>query len=54
MFDLNSKPAFPEYVDTKRLWKRGEIAKVCTRAALAEKGPLDTRELALRVIRSLQ
>ena len=52
LFELNGEPSqFPAYIDTKRLWNRGEIAKVC-RAALATEGPRDTRELALRVIRA--
>jgi len=38
------------WADLSRLWKRGEIVQVC-RAALEAEGPLDTRELALRVIR---
>jgi hypothetical protein len=42
---------FPVYMDTLRLFKRGEIVTLC-KAALAQEGPLDTRELALRVIRA--
>lgn len=42
---------FPAYVDVSRLFKRGEMVTLA-RAALAEEGPLDTRELALRVIRA--
>jgi hypothetical protein len=42
---------FPVYVDTLRLFKRGEIVTLC-KAALAQEGPLDTRELALRVVRA--
>jgi hypothetical protein len=52
MFELDGEPSqFPVYIDTKHLWKRGEISKAC-QEALAAEGPLDTRELALRVIRS--
>jgi len=52
LFELNGEPQqFPLYVDIGRLWKRGEVVQVC-RAALALEGPLDTRELALRVIRA--
>lgn len=40
---------FPAYMDLSRLWKRGEMFGVC-KAALAKEGPLDTRELAARVI----
>jgi hypothetical protein len=36
-------------VDTLRLFGRGEIVAIF-KAALAKEGPLDTRELALRVI----
>jgi hypothetical protein len=42
---------FPVYMDTLRLFRRGEIVTIC-KAALAKEGPLDTRELALRVIRA--
>ncbi len=42
---------FPTYVDLGRLWKRGEISAVC-RQALEQEGPLDTRDLAVRVIRA--
>jgi hypothetical protein len=42
---------FPAYVDLGRLWRRGEIVTVC-REALAAEGPLDTRELAVRVLRA--
>jgi len=41
---------FPVYVDTLRLFRRGEIATLCKRAR-AKEGPLTTRELAIRVIR---
>jgi hypothetical protein len=50
LFELNGEPRqFPAYADIGRLWKRGEIVMVC-REALAKEGPLDTRELALRVV----
>jgi len=42
---------FPVYMDTLRLFRRGEIVIIC-KAALAKEGPLDTRELALRVIKA--
>ena len=42
---------FPVYVDTLRLFRRGEIATLC-KAALAEEGPLTTPELALRLVRA--
>ena len=40
---------FPAYMDTLRLFRRGEIVTIC-KAALASEGALDTRELALRVM----
>lgn len=42
---------FPVYMDTLRLFKPREIGTLC-KVALAAEGPLDTRELALRVIRA--
>ena len=42
---------FPVYMDTLRLFKPREISTLC-KAALAKEGPLDTRQLALRVIRA--
>jgi len=42
---------FPVYVDTLRLFRRGEIVTLC-KAALTEEGPLTTRDLAVRVIRA--
>jgi hypothetical protein len=52
LFELSGETLqFPAYVDLGRLWKRGEIAATC-REALAKEGPLDTRELAVRVLRA--
>src|SRR3990172_2555275 len=52
MFEApEGRTEFPVYVDTLRLFKRGEIVAICKKA-LVEEGPLDTRELALRVIRT--
>jgi hypothetical protein len=52
LFELNGESQqLPAYVAQGRLWKRGEIVSVC-REALAAEGPLDTRELAVRVIRA--
>jgi hypothetical protein len=52
MFEApEGRTEFPVYVDTLRLFKRGEIVAICKKA-LAEEGQLDTRELALRVIRA--
>ena len=39
------------YMDTGRLFPRGQIVKLC-RAALEAEGPLDTRQLALRVAKA--
>ncbi len=46
-----ARTEFPVYVDTLRLFRRGEIVSLCKKA-LTEEGPLDTRELALRVMRA--
>ncbi|MFD0988220.1 hypothetical protein [Methyloligella solikamskensis] len=52
MFEApDGRTEFPVYMDTLRLFKRGEIVRIC-KAALADEGPLDTRELALRVMRT--
>ncbi len=52
LFEVNGEPLqFPAYAAIGRLWKRGEMVAVC-RAALAAEGPLDTRELAVRVLRA--
>ena len=51
LFELrDDRSELPVYVDTRRLFPHGEIVAICKRA-LAKEGPLDTRELALRVIR---
>ena len=42
---------YPVYLDTSRLFRRGEIVAIC-KDALAKEGPLDTRELAVRVVKS--
>jgi len=42
---------FPVHVDIHRLFKRGELATLC-KEALAKEGPLDTRELARRVVKA--
>lgn len=41
----------PPYVDLNRVLRRGETTKLCMEA-LASEGPLDTRQLAMRVIRA--
>lgn len=50
IYEVNGEPSeFPAYVDFGPLFRRGEMMNIC-KAALASEGPLDTRELALRVI----
>lgn len=44
-------PDLPPYIDLNRVLRRGETTKICM-DALAAEGPLDTRQLALRVIRA--
>ncbi len=52
LFELTGDPSeFPPYIDLNRLLRRGETTKLCL-AALAAEGPLDTRELAQRVMRA--
>lgn len=49
MFERVSELEAPRYADVHRLFKRGEVTTICKRA-LAQEGPLDTRELAQRVM----
>jgi hypothetical protein len=50
LFELTGDPSeFPPYIDLNRLLRRGETTKICL-ATLAAEGPLDTRELAQRVM----
>ena len=52
LFEATGEAAdLPPYVDLNRVLRRGETTKVCM-DALAKEGPLDTRQLALRVIRA--
>ncbi len=52
LFEVTGEASdLPPYVDLNRLLKRGETTKICM-DALAAEGPLDTRQLALRVIRA--
>lgn len=52
MFEApEGRTQFPVYMDTLRLFKRGEIVTIC-KAALAKDSPLDTRQLALAVIKT--
>lgn len=41
----------PPYVDLNRVLRRGETTQICM-DALEKEGPLDTRQLAMRVIRA--
>jgi hypothetical protein len=51
IFDASSKPSdMARYVDTYRMFKRGEPWAICA-AALA-RGPHDTRELALELMKA--
>jgi hypothetical protein len=50
IFAASGRPAdMARYVDTRRLFKRGEPWAICS-AALAKDGPLDTRQLALALM----
>src|ERR1700722_124013 len=52
LFEITGEAAdLPPYVDLNRVLRRGETTKICM-DALAKEGPLDTRQLALRVIRA--
>jgi hypothetical protein len=52
LFEATGEAAdLPPYVDLNRVLRRGETTKICMDAIAAE-GPLDTRQLALRVIRA--
>jgi len=50
MFEASGEPGdMAPYVDLHRLFKRGEVIAIC-KLALETEGPLDTRELAHRVM----
>ena len=52
VFEAGDNPTEnPVYVSTRLLFRPREIATFC-KAALAQEGPLDTRELARRLMRS--
>src|SRR5471032_1642336 len=52
LFEAKGEAAdLPPYVDLNRVLRRGETTKICMEA-LAKEGPLDTRQLALLVIRA--
>lgn len=52
LFELSGDPSeFPAYIDLNRILRRGETTRLCM-AALKTEGPLDTRELAQRVMKA--
>lgn len=52
LFEATGNPSnFPSYVDLARVFRRGETTTICIDALRAE-GPLDTRQLTLRVMRA--
>jgi len=52
LYELTGDPRdFPPYIDLNRLLHRGETTRLCLEA-LAKEGPLDTRELAQRVMQA--
>jgi hypothetical protein len=52
LFAATGEPEdFPPYIDLTRVFKRGETTAICL-AAIKREGPLDTRELAIRVMRA--
>jgi hypothetical protein len=51
LFAATGEPSeLPAYVDLNRVLRRGETTRYCMEALAAE-GPLDTRELSLRIMR---
>lgn len=53
LFELNGDAEpFPVHMDIRRLFKRGEIFRICQEALAESQDGLDTRELALAVIRA--
>lgn len=49
MFERGGPVDAPRYADVERLFKRGEMIRLC-REALAKESPLDTKQLAARVM----
>lgn len=49
--DPTTPGAVAPYAEIHRLFRRGEMTAIC-KQALQQEGPLDTRELALRVVRA--
>ncbi|MGE0234536.1 MAG: hypothetical protein AB7P43_03965 [Methylocystis sp.] len=53
LFELNgAHEVFPVHMDLTRLFKRGEVWHICQEALAGAPEGLDTRELALAVIRA--
>ncbi len=52
LFELNGEhEVFPVHMDLTRLFKRGEVHRICQEALAEASDGLDTRELALFVLR---
>jgi len=52
LFAATGEPEdFPPYVDLNRVFRRGETTQFCLKA-LGDEGPLDTRQLTLRLMES--
>jgi hypothetical protein len=52
LFAATGEPVdFPPYVDLNRVFRRGETTQFCLKA-LREHGPMDTRQLTLRLMES--
>ncbi len=53
IFEASGDPAgMQAYVDIHRIWKRGELMRVC-KGFLQAEGPLNTRQLAERAMKAL-
>ena len=51
LFEITGEPSdFPPYIDLNRVFRRGETTAFCL-ATLKAEGPLDTRELTLRLMK---
>lgn len=52
LFEASGEPEdFPPYVDLNRVFRRGETTTFCLNV-LSEEGPLDTRQLTVRIMRA--
>ena len=53
IFEATGAPGdMQAYVDVHRLWKRGELIRLC-KGFLESEGPLNTRQLAERAVKAL-